>query len=184
MFYYNNQLNNDLYLNSFEANCEDFLFFNQNNNLSLDENNDEEENIKIYKDYNINNSISEFNTKEKTPNIIDINHSNTFDINLNQKKKLGRKRKNSTEQSNNRNKFSKDNLIHKFKTIFYQKFLIVLINNLIFSSGLGKDFKIRKVSNDYIKDLKININLDILNKTIAEYFSLIYQKYIKIKKKI
>ena len=182
MFNDNNQLNNDLYLNSFEANCEDFLFFNQKNNLSLDENNDEEENIKIYKDYNINNYISEFDTKEKTPNIININHSNTFDINLNQKKKLGRKRKNSTEQSN-RNKFSKDNLIHKFKTIFYQKFLIVLINNLIFSCGLGKDFKIRKVSNDYIKDLKINLNLDILNKTVAEYFSFDLSKIYKKQEK-
>ena len=185
MFYYNNQLNNELYINSFGENNEDSLFFNQNNNLSLDEFNNEVDNNTIFmtKDYNINNNISEFNTKEKTPNIIFTNPSNNSNINLNQKKKLGRKRKNSTEQSNNRNKFSKDNLIHKFKTIFYQKFLIVLINNLIFSCGLGKDFKIRKVSNDYIKDLKINLNLDILNKTVAEYFSFDLSKIYKNQEK-
>ena len=184
MFNDNNQSDNELNSNSFEINGENPLkIFTQNNISSLDENNDEEEYNKIYKaiDYNINNNISGFITNEKTQNVTFTISSTNF-ININQKKKLGRKRKNSFEQSN-RNKFSKDNLIHKFKTIFYQNFLIVLINNLIFSSGLGKDFKIRKVSSNYIKDLTINFNLDILNKTIAEYFSFDLSKIYKNQEK-
>jgi hypothetical protein len=102
-------------------------------------------------------------------------------VNHNQEKKmLGRKKKNSDSVNiSNRNKFSKDNLIHKFKTIFYQKFLINLTNNLI-SINLGKDSKIRKVNSDFIKDLTINLNLEILQKTLADYFSFkISKKYTK-----
>jgi hypothetical protein len=102
-------------------------------------------------------------------------------VNHNQEKKmLGRKKKNSDSfNTSNRNKFSKDNLIHKFKTIFYQKFLINLTNNLI-SINLGKDSKIRKVNSDFIKDLTINLNLEILQKTLADYFSFkISKKYTK-----
>ena len=66
--------------------------------------------------------------------------SETFNNNFNQEKKiLGRKKKNSSSTiQSKRNKFSKDNLIHKFKTMFYQKFLIILMNNLISLCGLGK----------------------------------------------
>ena len=84
---------------------------------------------------------------------------------MKKKKTLGRKKKNSNSSiQSKRNKFSKDNLIHKFKTIFYQKFLIALVNNLIPICGLGKDLKIRKVESEFIKDLTINLNLDILKK--------------------
>lgn len=102
-------------------------------------------------------------------------------VNNNQEKKcLGRKKKNSESvNTSNRNKFSKDNLIHKFKTIFYQKFLINLTNKLI-TINLGKDSKIRKVNSDFIKDLTINLNLEILQKSLADYFSFkISKKYTK-----
>ena len=57
------------------------------------------------------------------------------------------------------------------------------MNNLISLCCLGIDVKIRKVNSDYIKDLTINLNLDILKKTIAEYFSLeISKKYTKHEK--
>ena len=57
------------------------------------------------------------------------------------------------------------------------------MNNLISLCGLGKDVKIRKVNSEFIKDVTINLNLVILKKTIAEYFSFeISKKYTKQKK--
>ena len=136
-----------------------------NNNLSLQKNDS-------------NNYVQ---TQEEFFVIPSVNFNNNF----NQEKKiLGRKKKNSSSSiQSKRNKFSKDNLIRKFKTIFYQKFLIVLMNNLISLCGLGKDVKIRKVNSEFIKDVTINLNLDILKKTIADYFSFeISKKYSKQEK--
>ena len=57
------------------------------------------------------------------------------------------------------------------------------MNNLISLCGLGKDVKIRKVNSEFIKDVTINLNLDILKKTIADYFSFeISKKYTKHEK--
>ena len=196
-----------------EGNDEDnsINLFIENKGSLFNENDEEEENL-IYKskDSNINNNITKLVTAGETREIenVEVNNSNNnllasqksnifiqtqtelFDIpsvnnSFNEEKKiLGRKKKNSSSSIlSKRNKFSKDNLIHKFKTIFYQKFLIVLINNLIPLCGLGKDLKIRKVESDFIKDLTINLNLDILKKTVAEYFSFeISKKYTKQEK--
>jgi len=197
----------------FEGNDEDnsMKIFIENKSQLFNENDEEEENL-IYKskDNNITNNVTKLQTACETREIenVEVNNSNNnllasqksnifiqtqtelFDIpsvnnSFNEEKKiLGRKKKNSSSSiQSKRNKFSKDNLIRKFKTIFYQKFLIVLINNLIPLCGLGKDLKIRKVESDFIKDLTINLNLDILKKTIAEYFSFeISKKYTKQKK--
>ncbi len=57
------------------------------------------------------------------------------------------------------------------------------MNNLISLCGLGKDIKIRKINSEFIKDVNINLNLDILKKTIADYFSFeISKKYSKQEK--
>jgi hypothetical protein len=192
-----------------EGNDEDnsFNLFIENKGSLFNENDEEEENL-IYKskDSNINNNITKLVTAGETREIenVEVNNSNNklsasqifiqtqtelFDIpsvnSVNEEKKtLGRKKKNSNSSiQSKRNKFSKDNLIHKFKTIFYQKFLIALVNNLIPICGLGKDLKIRKVESEFIKDLTINLNLDILKKTVAEYFSFaISIKYTKQEK--
>ena len=187
--------------------------FIENKTQLFNENDEEEDNlIYKSKDNNINNNVTKLQTACETREIenVEVNNSNNnllasqksnifiqtqtelFDIpsvnnnnSFNEEKKiLGRKKKNSSSSVlSKRNKFSKDNLIHKFKTIFYQKFLIVLINNLIPLCGLGKDLKIRKVESDFIKDLTINLNLDILKKTVAEYFSFeISKKYTKQEK--
>ena len=192
-----------------EGNDEDnsINLFIENKGSLFNENDEEEENL-IYKskDSNINNNITKLVTAGETREIenVEVNNSNNklsasqifiqtqtelFDIpsvnSVNEEKKtLGRKKKNSNSSiQSKRNKFSKDNLIHKFKTIFYQKFLIALVNNLIPICGLGKDLKIRKVESEFIKDLTINLNLDILKKTVAEYFSFaISKKYTKQEK--
>jgi hypothetical protein len=192
-----------------EGNDEDnsINLFIENKGSLFNENDEEEENL-IYKskDSNINNNITKLVTAGETREIenVEVNNSNNklsasqifiqtqtelFDIpsvnSVNEEKKtLGRKKKNSNSSiQSKRNKFSKDNLIHKFKTIFYQKFLIALVNNLIPICGLGKDLKIRKVESEFIKDLTINLNLDILKKTVAEYFSFaISIKYTKQEK--
>ena len=183
--------------------------FIENKSQLFNENDEEEENL-IYKskDNNITNNVTKLQTACETREIenVEVNNSNNnllasqksnifiqtqtelFDIpsvnnnSFNEEKKiLGRKKKNSSSSiQSKRNKFSKDNLIHKLKTMFYQKFLIILMNNLISLCCLGIDVKIRKVNSDYIKDLTINLNLDILKKTIADYFSLeISKKYTK-----
>jgi hypothetical protein len=192
-----------------EGNDEDnsFNLFIENKGSLFNENDEEEENL-IYKskDSNINNNITKLVTAGETREIenVEVNNSNNklsasqifiqtqtelFEIpsvnSVNEEKKtLGRKKKNSNSSiQSKRNKFSKDNLIHKFKTIFYQKFLIALVNNLIPICGLGKDLKIRKVESEFIKDLTINLNLDILKKTVADYFSFeISKKYTKQEK--
>ena len=192
-----------------EGNDEDnsINLFIENKGSLFNENDEEEENL-IYKskDSNINNNITKLVTAGETREIenVEVNNSNNklsasqifiqtqtelFDIpsvnSVNEEKKtLGRKKKNSNSSiQSKRNKFSKDNLIHKFKTIFYQKFLIALVNNLIPICGLGKDLKIRKVESEFIKDLTINLNLDILKKTVAGYFSFdISKKYTKQEK--
>ena len=193
-----------------EGNDEDnsINLFIENKGSLFNENDEEEENL-IYKskDSNINNNITKLVTAGETREIENVevnNNSNNklsasqifiqtqtelFDIpsvnSVNEEKKtLGRKKKNSNSSiQSKRNKFSKDNLIHKFKTIFYQKFLIALVNNLIPICGLGKDLKIRKVESEFIKDLTINLNLDILKKTVAEYFCFeISKKYTKQEK--
>ena len=192
-----------------EGNDEDnsINLFIENKGSLFNENDEEEENL-IYKskDSNINNNITKLVTAGETREIenVEVNNSNNklsasqifiqtqtelFEIpsvnSVNEEKKtLGRKKKNSNSSiQSKRNKFSKDNLIHKFKTIFYQKFLIALVNNLIPICGLGKDLKIRKVESEFIKDLTINLNLDILKKTVAEYFSFeISKKYTKQEK--
>ena len=173
-----------------EGNDEDnsINLFIENKGSLFNENDEEEENL-IYKskDSNINNNITKLVTAGETREIenVEVNNSNNklsasqifiqtqtelFEIpSVNsvdeEKKTLGRKKKNSNSSiQSKRNKFSKDNLIHKFKTIFYQKFLITLINNLISLCDLGKDVKIRKINSEYIKDLTINLNLDILKK--------------------
>ena len=147
------------------------------------------ENVEINNTNNYNLSAlqktSDSNNYIQTQAELFVIPSVNFNNNLNKEKKiLGRKKKNSSSTiQSKRNKFSKDNLIHKFKTMFYQKFLIILMNNLISLCGLGKDVKIRKVNNEFIKDLKINLNLDILKKTIADYFSFeISKKYSKQEK--
>jgi hypothetical protein len=129
------------------------------------------------------NYISEFMTFEMSDkqNLIDIQKSEDFFIPSHHKKNekiFGRKKKHSTEKGQ-RNKFSEDNLIHKFKTLFYQKFLINLMNYFIHINGYDF-YKIRKVNSKFIKDLSINLNLKVLNSSLADYFSLkISEKYKK-----
>ena len=138
---------------------------------------------KVAKNSN-NNNISELVTSEITNkhNGVEIQHLTNFSISpiYNKKKSLlGRKTKSSNLECK-RNKFSKDNRIHKFKTLFYQKFLINLVNFLIYTHGYENKYKIRKVNSKFVKDLTINLNLKVLNSTLAEYFSLkISEKYSK-----
>ena len=90
--------------------------------------------------------------------------------NKNIKFKRGRKKKNDIT-FRKRNKFCNDNLNHRLKTLYFQKFLITLINAKIKSCFKEQKYTIIKVNSDIIKDIKNKSNLNLLESTFQDFLS-------------
>ena len=90
--------------------------------------------------------------------------------NKNIKFKRGRKKKNDIT-FRKRNKFCNDNLNHRLKTLYFQKFLITLINAKIKSCFKEQKYTIIKVNSDIIKDIKNKFNLNLLESTFKDFLS-------------
>ena len=84
--------------------------------------------------------------------------------------KRGRKKKNDIT-FRKRNKFCNDNLNHRLKTLYFQKFLITLINTKIKSSSNEQKYTIIKINSDIIKDIKNKSNLKLLDSTFKDFLS-------------
>jgi hypothetical protein len=96
--------------------------------------------------------------------------------------KKGRRKKNENylNYKTARTKYAKDNLIHKFKTFFYQKFLVNLLNSLIRTYYKTQIFSIKKFEGKMIKNVTIKYNLKLLNSTISKILNYdISKKYKK-----
>jgi hypothetical protein len=84
--------------------------------------------------------------------------------------KRGRKKKNDI-RTRKRNQFCADNLMHRLKTLFYQKFLITFINAKIKKVFKEQKYQIIKINADIIKDIKSLLNLKLLEVTLKEFLS-------------
>jgi len=113
--------------------------------------------------FSISKEINEQILSKTTKNIV-TNSENNFQI------KRGRKRKNDNS-IRKRNKFCTDNLIHRLKTLYFQKFLIALINTKIESCFNEQKYTIIKINSDIIKNIKNKTNLKLLNSTFKEFLS-------------
>jgi hypothetical protein len=136
---------------------------------------------KIFFDNNSNNKILTIN--QEIVNETFLNKKDNLNENIN-KIKRGRKRKDENEnflnKKTNRTKYAKDNLIHKFKTFFYQKFLVNLLNSLIRTYYKTQIFSIKKFEGKMIKNVTIKYNLKLLNSTISKILNYdISKKYKK-----
>jgi hypothetical protein len=136
---------------------------------------------KNFFDNNSNNKILTIN--QEIVNETFLNKKDNLNENIN-KIKRGRKRKDENEnflnKKTNRTKYAKDNLIHKFKTFFYQKFLVNLLNSLIRTYYKTQIFSIKKFEGKMIKNVTIKYNLKLLNSTISKILNYdISKKYKK-----
>jgi hypothetical protein len=97
--------------------------------------------------------------------------------------KKGRRRKNENylNYKTARTKYAKDNLIHKFKTFFFQRFLVNLLNSLIKARYESQQFSILKFENKMIKNVTIKYNLKLMKSKISNILtygiSVKYKKY-------
>ena len=97
--------------------------------------------------------------------------------------KKGRRRKNENylNYKTARTKYAKDNLIHKFKTFFFQRFLVNLLNSLIKARYKLQQFSILKFENKMIKNVTIKYNLKLMKSKISNILtygiSVKYKKY-------
>lgn len=138
---------------------------------------------KNFFDNNSNNKI--LTIKQEIVNETFLNKKDNLILNENINKiKRGRKRKDEKEnflnKKTNRTKYAKDNLIHKFKTFFYQKFLVNLLNSLIRTYYKTQIFSIKKFEGKMIKNVTIKYNLKLLNSTISKILNYdISKKYKK-----
>ena len=112
-----------------------------------------------------------------------VNNSNFPIISNVISKKKGRKPKNkinnnnvaNTENLNNKtnsnehNKFSEDNKIRKFKTHFYQIFLITISNEIIKKYYKKETEKFKKSAQEVITKLNIKENLELLNSPLKDF---------------
>jgi len=93
-----------------------------------------------------------------------------YTVNNNIQFKRGRKKKNDIS-FRKRNKFCNDNLNHRLKTLYFQKFLITLINKKIKSCFKEQKYTIIKINSDIIKDIKNKSNLKLLDSTFKDFLS-------------
>ena len=93
-----------------------------------------------------------------------------YTVNNNIQFKRGRKKKNDIS-FRKRNKFCNDNLNHRLKTLYFQKFLITLINKKIKSCFKEQRYTIIKINSDIIKDIKNKSNLKLLDSTFKDFLS-------------
>ena len=111
-------------------------------------------------------SISKQINEQILSNIPQVNYTENNNFQF----KRGRKKKDDIS-NRKRNKFCNDNLNHRLKTLYFQKFLITLINTKIKSCFKEQKYTIIKINSDIIKDIKNKSNLDLLNSTLGEFLS-------------
>jgi len=100
--------------------------------------------------------------------------------------KKGRRKKsdNLLGYKTSRSKYAKDNLIHKFKTFFFHKFLVNLLNSLIRSRYESQKYSIKKFDNKMIKNVTIKFNLHLMNSKISNILTYsISNKYSSFESK-
>ena len=193
------KLNDTTYINAFNNVFNNNLFkkkdFVHNSSyLYLKLHQTKEDNINILptkkKSKNSNNNKNEY--KKVNEILIDfvspICHEHTFTIvnnddndmntetNYFMKKKRGRK-KIDDFSSSDKNKYSLDNQINKFKTTFIQNFIID-IANLLKEKCININKKFLKINKKVIKDLNIKKNINLLNSNVEKLFTYeISEKY-------
>ena len=85
-------------------------------------------------------------------------------------KKKGRKKK-GDQSKREHDKYRIDNEIYKFKTKFYQIYLIEICNKLIERYFPEEKRKFLKIDKKVIKNLNIKTNLKLLNSPLKEFLS-------------
>ena len=113
--------------------------------------------------FSISKQINEQILSNKIPQV-NYTENNNFQF------KRGRKKKDDISKRK-RNKFCNDNLNHRLKTLYFQRFLITLINTKIKSCFKEQKYTIIKINSDIIKDIKNKSNLDLLNSTLGDFLS-------------
>ena len=141
----------------------------------------EGEELKSFNSNNIGN-ISQINIHNLCPDLESISKFIAYNKNNNLKeekeknwKKLGRKKKNSSE-SGKHNKYSGDNIFRKCKGIIINS-LFILINNIIEEEYKEdknydkKEKKLLKINQEQIINSDVNFNKGFLNKKLKDIFS-------------
>ena len=113
--------------------------------------------------FSISKQINEQILSNKIPQV-------NYTENNNYQFKRGRKKKDDIS-FRKRNKFCNDNLNHRLKTLYFQKFLITLINAKIKSCFKEQKYTIIKINPDVIKDIKNKSNLNLLESTFKDFLS-------------
>ena len=139
---------------------------------------------KFFFDNNSNKKIVTLNQEIVKDNF--LNKKENLILNENEKKIKKKKKKkneiNFLNKKTNRTKYAKDNLIHKFKTFFYQKFLVNLLNSLIRTYYKSQIFSIKKFEDKMIKNVTIKYNLKLLKSRISNILNYdISKKYKSFK---
>ena len=137
-----------------------FPIENLNNNSFSSDNSD-----LFQKESEINN-IENISTNLNTNNLIQSNIS--MEVIL--RKKRGRKKKGDLSKSEN-DKYRTDNEMNKFKTRFYQIYLIEISNKLIEKYIPEEEKKFQKIDSKIIKNLNIKKNLKLLNSPLKDFLS-------------
>jgi hypothetical protein len=113
---------------------------------------------------------------EQIFSITNNDNDTTIETNYFMNKKRGRK-KNGDYSSSDKNKYSLDNQMSKFKTTFIQKFIID-IANLLKDKCIISNEKFFKINKKVIKDLNIKKNINLLNSNVEKLFTYeITEKY-------
>ena len=176
---------NDIYYNGMNSISTTFKFYFE----------DSIYNEKINEDYDINNpihleikdiyrkdilgNINEWNIPNE--NEVDVNSNNALDNILPNriKKKLGRKRKNSSEVGNH-TRNNMDNMIRKIKVILKEAILKFINSKLeeMFQQKYkitieGKEYKIKllNISQEKVKNTNVEFNRKLFNETIRDFLS-------------
>ena len=162
-----NNYQNDQNNNQFEIVKEDRFQINSNKNKLFFKN--QLDNLKncltdnfLLTSFSISKQINE----QILSNIPQVNYTENNNFQF----KRGRKKKDDIS-NRKRNKFCNDNLNHRLKTLYFQRFLITLINTKIKSCFKEQKYIIIKINSDIIKDIKNKSNLDLLNSTLGEFLS-------------
>ena len=164
--------------NNFQNGQENNMLFNNINSFNQDFNCNEENSFKNLKEYNlipftqenflnIPQQLSSCQKNEKPEELINQDKKTDY-TSGNKKKKCGRKT--SKENSSYiHDKYKGDNIMRKIKVHIIQEKIIKLINNYFKSKKLRKK-KLCKLYQKHVTRLKKDINLKLMNMTLAEIY--------------
>ena len=131
-----------------------------------------EEEIYFIKDINIKeNNIIDFNNIDKKTNM--PSEKNLEENFINQKRKQGRKKKDSLEEGQH-NKKTFDNILRRIKNSLLNSFRILLnskIKNVYNFKKLRKKWKLLKINPKHARNSNIEFNKVFIHKSLKEIFS-------------